>query len=88
MSIPGLTEVPPALRRYAEDAKSGKKRQSLLKMILDDEPIPPAIDAPAPSDEDALRPPSAAVRAEMARFDMDIAAGVAPPPGNDAELHD
>ena len=85
MAIPGLTEVPPALRRYAEDAKSGKKRQSLLKTILNDEPIPPAIDAPPPSDEDALRPPSAALRAEMARFDVDIAAGVAPWPGSDSE---
>ena len=83
MAIPGLTEVPPALRRYAENAKSGKKRQSLLKMILSDEPIPPAIDAPLPSDEDALRPPSAAVKAEMARLDLDIAAG-APRPVDDA----
>ena len=84
MAIPGLTEVPPALRRYAENAKSGKKRQSLLKMILSDEPIPPAIDAPLPSDEDALRPPSAALRAEMARLDLDIAASVAPRPVDDA----
>lgn len=85
MAIPGLTEVPSALRRYAENAKSGKKRQSLLKMILSDEPIPPAIDAPPPSDEDAMRPPSAAVRAEMARLDMGIAASAMPRPGNDEE---
>ena len=79
VAIPGLTELPPALRRYAEDARSGKKkRQSLLKMIFSDAPIPTAVDAPPPSDADALRPPSAAVKAEMARLDTAIAAGATP----------
>jgi len=81
-SLPGLTEVPPGLRRYAEDARSGRRRPNLLKMIFSDTPIPTAIDAPPPSDAAALRPPSAAVRAEMARLDFEIAAGRTPlPPG-------
>lgn len=80
VSLPGLTEVPPALRRYAEEARSGRRRPNLLKMIFSDTPIPTAIDAPPPSDAAALRPPSAAVRAEMARLDFEIAAGLTPPP--------
>ena len=81
MAIPGLTELQPRLRRYDEEARTGKrKRQSLLAMILSDAPIPTVVDAPQPSDADALRPPSAAVRAEMARLDEDIATGGAPEP--------
>lgn len=82
--IPGLTEVPPSLREYAQAARRGKKRPSLLKMIFSDSPIPTAIDAPPPSDADALRPPSAELRAEMARLDAEIAAGLEPLSGEGA----
>jgi hypothetical protein len=44
-------------------------------MMFSDTPIPTAIDAPPPSDADALRPPSSELRAEMARLDAEIAAG-------------
>jgi hypothetical protein len=54
-------------------------------MIFSETPIPTAIDGPAPSDASALRPPSAAVKAEMARMDyelavaqMDLGAGAEP----------
>jgi hypothetical protein len=74
VGIPGLTEVPAELRRYAENARSGKRQQSLLKMIFADSQIPTAVNAPPPSDIAALRPPSPELRAEMARFDAEIAA--------------
>lgn len=76
IAIPGLTEVPPALRRYAESARSGKKRTSLLGLVFSS--APPASDAnpPPPSDEAALKPPSPMLKAEMARLDAEIAAGV------------
>jgi hypothetical protein len=73
--IPGVTEVSPELRRYAADARSGKNKPSLLRMMFSDTPIPTAVDAPPPSDADALRPPSSELRAEMARLDAEIAAG-------------
>lgn len=79
VAIPGLTEVPSDLWRYAENAHSAKKRPGLLAMIFSDHEIPTAVDAPPPSDADALRPPSAAVKAEMARLDLDIAADGATP---------
>jgi len=75
MSIPGLTEVPLRLQRYAE--KSKLPRTSLLSMVLGDEPIPTAIDAPPPSDAAAIRPPSPELKAEMARLDAEIAAAKA-----------
>jgi hypothetical protein len=76
--IPGLTEVPPNLQRYLQDARGKKKRQSLLGMMLGDSSIPIAVDAPPPSDAAALRPPSPELKAEMARLDADIAAGAIP----------
>ena len=75
ISIPGVTEVAPQLRRYAADAQSGKNKPNLLRMMFSDTPIPTAIDAPPPSDADALRPPSSELRAEMARLDAEIASG-------------
>lgn len=88
VSIPGLTEVPAALRKYAEDARRGKKKQTLLQMMFSEAPIPTAIDAPEPSDAAALLPPSAAVKAEMLRIEYELAvahlasgAGAAPVPG-------
>lgn len=80
VGIPGLTEVASDLRRYAEGARSGKKRPGLLAMIFSGPEIPTAVNAPPPSDADALRPPSSAVKAEMARLDLDIAAGATPRP--------
>jgi hypothetical protein len=77
--LPGVTEVSPDLRDYAEQARAGKKlKPSLLSMLLgapkpQTQPIPPAS-----GEADALRPPSPAVRAEMARIDAEIA-GIAPP---------
>jgi hypothetical protein len=78
ISIPGLTEVPPNLQRYLQNARDKKKRQSLLGMVLGDSSIPVAIDAPPPSDAAALRPPTPELKAEMARLDADIAAGAMP----------
>jgi hypothetical protein len=85
VAIPGLTEVPAGLRRYAENVRAGKKLPSLLKIMFSDSPIPTAIGAPPPSDADALRPPTAAVRAEMARLDEAIAAGRMPDPFDGSE---
>jgi hypothetical protein len=73
VSIPGLTEVPAGLRKYAEDARRGKKKQTLLQMMFSEAPIPTAIDAPDPSDAAALRPPSATVKAEMLRIEYEFA---------------
>ena len=75
--IPGLTVVPPELRRYEARARQGKKT-SLLSMIFSREPAPRATDAQPPSDPAALLPPSPALKAEMARVDADIAAGLVP----------
>jgi hypothetical protein len=44
-------------------------------MIFSEPPIAPVLNAPEPSDADALRPPTAALKAEMARLDAEIAAG-------------
>jgi hypothetical protein len=73
VSIPGLTEVPASLRKYAEDTRRGKKKQTLLQMMFSEAPIPTAIDAPDPSDAAALRPPSATVKAEMLRIEYELA---------------
>jgi hypothetical protein len=77
--IPGVTEVSPELRRYSDDARSGRNKPSLLRMMFSDPPIPTAVDAPPPSDADALRPPSSELKAEMARLDAEIAAGTIAP---------
>lgn len=72
--LPGLTEVSPELRAYAEQARAGKKKRSSLSILLNSSSTPPAADLPDSSEPDALRPPSAAVRAEMLRLDAEIAA--------------
>lgn len=88
IQIPGLTEVPPDLRRYAEDARRGQGRTSLLKMMLSGPSIPTATNVPPPSDAAALRPPSPELKAEMARLDADIAAGVVPLGADSGELRE
>jgi len=76
--IPGLTEVPPELRRYAEKARTGKKRMNVLGLIFAGSSFPTDTDATPPSDAAALRPPSSELKAEMARLDAEIAAGELP----------
>jgi len=76
--IPGLTELPPELLRYAEKARTTKKRTSVLGLIFSGSPTPTATNAPPSTDAAALQPPSAALRAEMARLDEEIAAGQVP----------
>jgi hypothetical protein len=71
--IPGLTEVPPELLRYAREARTNKKRPSLLTMIFSGPDGPTAQDTPPLGDADALRPPSAAVKAEMDRIEYENA---------------
>jgi len=71
--IPGLTEVPPELLRYAKEARTSKKRPSLLTMIFSGPNRPTVQDAPPLSETDALRPPSGAVKAEMDRIEYENA---------------
>jgi hypothetical protein len=71
--IPGLTEVPPELLRYAKEARTNKKRPSLLTMIFSGPDSPTVPDEPPLGDGDALRPPSAAVKAEMDRIEYENA---------------
>jgi hypothetical protein len=72
--LPGLTEVSPELRAYAEQVRAGKKKRSSLSILLTSSSTAQAADLPDSSEPDALRPPSAAVRAEMLRLDAEIAA--------------
>lgn len=84
MTIPGVTEISPELRAYAAQARTGKKRESLLKVMFSDTSVPQTIDGPPPSDGAALRPPTPELRAEMARLDAEIAAGRPDSGGDDA----
>ena len=83
--LPGLTEVSPELRAYAEQVRAGRKKRSSLSILLNSPSTPRAPDLPQLSEPDALRPPSAAVRSEMLRLDAEIAAraelaaGLVPP---------
>ncbi len=76
--IPGLTEVPAGLRRYADRVAAKGGRPSLLGMIFREDSIPTAAETPPPSEPSALRPPSPELKAEMARLDAEIAAGALP----------
>ena len=72
--IPGVTAVSPELVAYQEKVTQPKKRQSILSMVMgepDDRLIARPTDQAAAG---ALKPPSAEVRAEMARIDREIAA--------------
>lgn len=75
--LPGLTEVSPELLDYAEKARAGKKlKPNVLSMLLKS-PGPKTLAIPPAADEaDAIRPPSAEVRAEMARIEAEIAGTV------------
>jgi hypothetical protein len=75
--IPGLTEVPPELLKYAEDSHAGKKRAGLRSAIFGGSDIPVVSNPEPPSDDAALQPPSPALIAEMARLDAEIAAEAA-----------
>jgi hypothetical protein len=74
--VAGLTEIPPELRAYA--ARGGKrKRKSLWRALRNDsEEVTFVL---GPSNENAYRPPSPEVRAEMARIDREIAGTVEGP---------
>ena len=78
LPIPGLTEVLPELLRYAEKARGRKKGRNVLGLMFGSSSIPEATGSPSPSDAAALRPPSAALKAEMARLDEEISAGRVP----------
>jgi len=64
------------LRRYLEQARSGKKLGMFSGVFSGSTLLPPAGDSPA-SDTAALLPPSRELKAEMARLDAEIAAGTA-----------
>jgi hypothetical protein len=78
VAIPGLTVVPPELQRYADSTRDRKKRTDLLGLIFREQTVPTDTDTPEPSDPAALRPPDPALKAEMARLDEEIAAGIVP----------
>jgi len=75
--IPGLTEVPPELLKYAEDSHAGKKRTSLRSALFRGSNTPVDSNPEPLSDAAALQPPSPALVAEMARLDAEIAAQAA-----------
>jgi hypothetical protein len=77
LHLPGLTEVSPELRAYAEQVRSGKPKRGLLSIMMSSPSTPVATTPPPATEPEALRPPSSAVRAEMARIDAEIAAGIA-----------
>lgn len=74
--IPGVTVVPPELRRYAEQAGTKKRKENLITILFHEDSAPTTQYAPPPSDAAALQPPSPEVKAAMARLDAEIAAGV------------
>jgi hypothetical protein len=76
--IPGLTVLPPELQRYADMTRRRKRTPNLLGLIFRERTVPTDTDTPAPSDPAALRPPDPALKAEMARLDAEIAAGIVP----------
>jgi len=73
--VAGVTEVSPELLEYVARTKRKPKRRSVLLQALGVEALrkEAASDAPVSAMESALRPPSAEVRAEMARIDAEIA---------------
>jgi hypothetical protein len=77
MHLPGLTEVSPELRAYAEQVRSGKPKRGLLSIMMSSPSTPVASTPPPTTEPEALRPPSSEVRAEMARINAEIAAGIA-----------
>lgn len=73
--IPGVTAIAPELAAYKEKVAHHKKRQGILSMMLSEPDARLFVSSVEPADGDALRPPSAEVRAEMDRFDRELAAG-------------
>lgn len=72
LSIPGVTEVQPTLRKYLEDSRAGKKKVGVLQTVFGKSDSSAPVSNIAPSDESALRPPSAEIKLEMARLDLEI----------------
>ena len=73
--VVGVTEVSPELLEYVARTKRKLKRRSVLLQALGVEALrkDTEVDVPVSALESALRPPSAEVRAEMARIDAEIA---------------
>jgi cytochrome c553 len=80
LGIPGVTEVQPSLLKYLEESRTGKRRGGILRAVLSSSTPSAPASTVLPSDASALRPPSAAIRAEMARLDAEIAQGQPEPP--------
>jgi hypothetical protein len=72
LPIPGVTEVQPTLRKYLEDSRAGKKKVGVLQTVFGKSDSSAPVSNVAPSDESALRPPSAEIKLEMARLDLEI----------------
>ena len=73
--VVGVTEVSPELLEYLARTKRKPKRRSVLLQALGVEALRKEAntDVPVSALESALRPPTAEVRAEMARIDAEIA---------------
>jgi hypothetical protein len=73
--VAGVTEVSPELLEYLARTKRKPKRRSVLLQALGVEALrkEAETDVPVSALESAIRPPSAEVRAEMARIDAEIA---------------
>ncbi len=89
IAIPGVTDVAPELRSYQERVERQKKRVGILSMVLSNSGDALFAGSGGPVDADAVRPPSADVKAEMERFDREISAareaGAAAARGAEAE---
>ncbi|HEX7491998.1 MAG TPA: hypothetical protein VF337_09885 [Candidatus Limnocylindrales bacterium] len=75
LGIPGLTEVQPSLRKYLEESRAGKKRGGILRTVFSGSDSGAPVSTIPPSDAAAILPPSARIKAEMARLDAEIASG-------------
>jgi hypothetical protein len=88
IQLPGLTEVSPDLRAYAERVRAGKRKRRSLSNLLSGPSAPVVATVPDPSERYALLPPNEAVRAEMARLDAEIAARAVLPGTDPFEVPD
>ncbi len=88
IQLPGVTEVSPSLRAYAEQVRAGKRKRRSLSNLLSIPSGPVVEVVPDPSERYALLPPNEAVRAEMARLDAEIASRAVLPGTDPVELPD